>query len=125
MIDFCIVSSDLFSEELDVRVKRGAELSTDHHHVVVCSPGISKPWPNKQSRLRDQMGGFCRQDVRKRFISSMATTLRQLSKTSGDIEMIRLLFQTAMFQSLLLKAVDDGLEWWRVWEKNTLVEPNC
>ena len=35
LIDFCIVSSDLFSDVLDVRVKRGAELSTDHH-LVVC-----------------------------------------------------------------------------------------
>ena len=35
-IDFCIVLSDLFSDVLDVRVKRGAELPTDHH-LVVCS----------------------------------------------------------------------------------------
>ena len=34
LIDFCIVSSDLFSDVLDVQVKRGAELSTDHHLVV-------------------------------------------------------------------------------------------
>ena len=34
LIDFCIVLSDLFSDVLDVRVKRGAELSTDHHLVV-------------------------------------------------------------------------------------------
>ena len=34
LIDFCIVSSDLFSNVLDLRVKRGAELSTDHHLVV-------------------------------------------------------------------------------------------
>ena len=45
LIDFCIVSSDLFSDVLDVRVKRGAELSTDHH-LVVCSLRLSKPWPN-------------------------------------------------------------------------------
>ena len=36
LVDFYIVSSDLFSDVLDVRVKRGAELSTDHH-LVVCS----------------------------------------------------------------------------------------
>ena len=47
-IDFCIVSSDLFSDVLDVRVKRGAELSTDHH-LVVCSLQLSKPWPNRKS----------------------------------------------------------------------------
>ena len=30
LIDFCVFLSDLFSEVLDVQVKRGAELSTDH-----------------------------------------------------------------------------------------------
>ena len=34
MIDFVVVSSDLQSYELDTRVKRGAELSPDHHLVV-------------------------------------------------------------------------------------------
>ena len=37
-VDFCIVSSDMFSEVLDVRVKRSAELLTDHHLVhVTCN----------------------------------------------------------------------------------------
>ena len=40
LIDFCIVSSDLFSEVLDVRVKRGAELSTDHQLVVLLNTNI-------------------------------------------------------------------------------------
>ncbi len=34
IIDFMIVSSDLKSSVMDVRVKRGAELSTDHHLVI-------------------------------------------------------------------------------------------
>ncbi|KAI3371782.1 hypothetical protein L3Q82_024331 [Scortum barcoo] len=34
MIDFVVVSSDLWPYVLDTRVKRGAELSTDHHLVV-------------------------------------------------------------------------------------------
>ena len=34
MIDFVIVSSDLRPCVLDTQVKRGAELSTDHHLVV-------------------------------------------------------------------------------------------
>ncbi|KAK7925333.1 hypothetical protein WMY93_007643 [Mugilogobius chulae] len=34
MIDFVVVSSDLQPRALDTRVKRGAELSTDHHLVV-------------------------------------------------------------------------------------------
>ena len=49
LIDFCIVLSDLFLELLDVRMKRGAELSTDHH-LVVCSLRFSKPWLNRKSR---------------------------------------------------------------------------
>ena len=35
-MDFDIVSPDLFSCASDVRVKRGTELSTDHHVVVTC-----------------------------------------------------------------------------------------
>ncbi len=34
MIDFVVMSSDLRPHVLDTRVKRGAELSTDHHLVV-------------------------------------------------------------------------------------------
>ena len=34
LIHFCIVSSNLFSDVLDVQVKQGAELSTDHHLVA-------------------------------------------------------------------------------------------
>ena len=34
MIDFVVVSSDLRPNVLDTRVRRGAELSTDHHLVV-------------------------------------------------------------------------------------------
>ena len=43
-IDFCIVSAGLFSSVLDVRVKRGAELSTDHHlvHFISIYPPDSK-----------------------------------------------------------------------------------
>ena len=42
LIDFSIVSSDLFSDVLDVRVKRAAEFSTDHI-LVICSLRLSKP----------------------------------------------------------------------------------
>ena len=36
LIDFCIVSADFFSTVSDVRVKRWAELSTDHY-LAVCT----------------------------------------------------------------------------------------
>ena len=55
-VGFCIVSPNLFSEVLDVRVKRNAESSTDlrnaetSSNVVVCSLRFSKPWLNRKSR---------------------------------------------------------------------------
>ncbi len=48
MIDFVVVSSDLRLYVLDPRVKRGAELSTDHHLVV--------SWIRCQRRRPDRPG---------------------------------------------------------------------
>ena len=69
LIDFCIVSSDLFSDVLDVRVKRGAELSTDHH-LVVCSITTFETLAKQEIQpvvcdLPDQMGGFGGQRSKK------------------------------------------------------------
>ena len=82
LIDFCIVSSDLFSDVLDVRVKRGAELSTDHH-LVICSLRLSKPWPNKRSSrssvtYRMKWEALEDKEVRKRFASSISSKFRLL-----------------------------------------------
>ena len=48
LIDFYIVSADLFSTVSDVRVKRGAELSTDHH-LVVCTLKALKPLKKRKT----------------------------------------------------------------------------
>ncbi len=48
MIDFVVVSSDLQPYVLDTRVKKGAELSTDHHLVV--------SWIRWRGRLPDRPG---------------------------------------------------------------------
>ena len=76
LIDFYIVSSDLPSEVLDVRVKRGAELSIDYH-LVVCSLRFLKPWLKRKSRrscvaYRIKWEALADRDVRKQFASSMA-----------------------------------------------------
>ena len=47
-INFVVVSSDLRPYVLDTRVKRGAELSTDHHLVV--------SWIRWQRRKLDRLG---------------------------------------------------------------------
>ena len=91
LINFCIVSEDLFSDVLDVRVKRGAELSTDHH-LVVCSLRFSKPWLNRQPKkspvaFRIKWEALEDKKVRKQFTSSMSSKFRQLPDVSEDIEM--------------------------------------
>ena len=103
LIDFCIVSSDLFSEVSDVRVKRGAELSTDHH-LVVCSLRFSKPWLNRKSRrssvaYRIKWEALAHRHVRKQFASSLAAKFQYLLELSENIEMEWWLFQTAMISS--------------------------
>ena len=90
LIDLCIVSSDLFSDVLDVQVKRGAELSTDHH-LVVCSLRLSKPWPYKKSNwlfvtYRIKWEALEDKEVRKQFESSISSKFRQLPDVSEDIE---------------------------------------
>ena len=103
LIDFCIVSADLFSDVLDVRVKRGAELSTDHH-LVVCSLRLSKPWPNTKSRkspvtYRIKWEALEDKEVKKQFASSMSSKFRQLPDVSEDIELEWTLFRTAVISS--------------------------
>ena len=103
LIDFCIVASDLFSDVMDVRVKRGAELSTDHH-LVVCSLWLSKPWPNKRSNrssvtYRIKWEALENKEVRKLFASSISSKFRQLPDVSEDIEKEWLLFRSAIISS--------------------------
>ena len=103
LIDFCIVSADLFSSVLDVRVKRGAELSTDHH-LVVCSLRFLKPWSNKKSlsssvTYRIKWETLEDKEVRKQFASSMSAKFRELPDVSEDIEMEWSLFRSAIISS--------------------------
>ena len=103
LIDFCIVSSDLFSEVLDVQVKRGAELLTDHH-LAVCSLRFSKPWLNRKLGrfhvvYRIKWEALADRDLRKQFASSMKAKFQQLPEVSEDIELEWSLFQTAMISS--------------------------
>ena len=97
------VSSDLFSDVLDVRVKRGAELPTDHH-LVVCSLRLSKTWPNKRSNrssvtYRIKWEASEDKEVRKQFAFSISSKFRQLPDVSEDIEMEWLLLRSAIISS--------------------------
>ena len=88
---------------LDVRVKGGAELSTDHH-LVVCSLRLSKPWPNKRSNrssvtYRIKWEALEDKEVRKQFASSISSKFRHLPDVSENIEKEWLLFRSAFISS--------------------------
>ena len=115
LIDFCVVSSDLFSDVLNVQVKRGAELSTDHH-LVVCSLQLSKPSPNRRSNsssvtYRIKWEALEDKEVRKQFASSISSKFRQLPNQSEDIEKEWLLFRSAIISSAAESCGRNGLEW--------------
>ena len=111
---------------LDVRVKRGAELSTDHH-LVVCFLQFSKPWPNNKSNrssatYRIKWEALEYKEVRKQFAPGISPKFRQLSDVSDDIEKEWLLFRSAMTSSAVescgqkrLKVAGDNEKrtpWW-------------
>ena len=75
LIDFCIVSSDMFSDVLEVRVKLGAELSTDHH-LAVCSLRVSKSLRNRKfiwssMTYRIKWEALEHKEIRKQFASTI------------------------------------------------------
>ncbi|KAI3362053.1 hypothetical protein L3Q82_012386 [Scortum barcoo] len=91
MIDFVVafISSDLRPYVLDTRVKRGAELSTDHHLVV--------SWIRWQRRKLDRPGRpkrivrvcwerLAEPSVREVFNSHLRKSFSQIPREAGDIE---------------------------------------
>ncbi|KAI3359159.1 hypothetical protein L3Q82_002693 [Scortum barcoo] len=90
MIDFVVVSSDLRPYRLGhFRVKRGAELSTDHHLVV--------SWLRWQRRKLDRPGRpkrivrvcwecLAEPSVREVFNSHLRKSFSQIPREAGDIE---------------------------------------
>ncbi|KAI3369614.1 hypothetical protein L3Q82_025324 [Scortum barcoo] len=86
MIDFVVVSSDLRPYVLDTRVKRGAELSTDHHLVV--------SWLRWQRRKLDRPGRpkrivrvcwerLAEPSVREVFNSHLRKSFSQIPREAG------------------------------------------
>ncbi|KAI3352367.1 hypothetical protein L3Q82_005333 [Scortum barcoo] len=81
MIDFVVVSSDLRPYVLDTRVKRGAELSTDHHLVV--------SWIRWQRRKLDRPG-----------------RPKHSQREAGDIESEWTMFSASIVDAACSKLVD-------------------
>ncbi|KAK3557882.1 hypothetical protein QTP86_003282 [Hemibagrus guttatus] len=102
MIDLVVMSSDLRPHVLDTRVKRGEELSTDHHLVV--------SWIRLQRRMPDRLGRPKRivrvcwerladPSVRGVFNSHLRESFNQILKEVGDIES-----EWTMFSSSIVDA---------------------
>ncbi|KAK3534060.1 hypothetical protein QTP86_001191 [Hemibagrus guttatus] len=104
MIDLVIVSSDLRPHVLDTRVKRGAELSTDHHLVV--------SWIHLRRRMPDRLGRpkrivrvcwerFADPSVRGVFNSHLRESFNQIPREVGDIESEWTMFSTSIVDAAI------------------------
>jgi len=102
MIDFVVVSADLRPYVLDTRVKRGAQLSTDHHLVV--------SWMRWRGRLPDRPGKpkhvvrvnwehLVEAPVRGVFNAHLRKNLSYIPREDGDMES-----ELAMFKASIVEA---------------------
>ena len=103
LIDFCIVSADLFSTVSDVRVKRWAEVSTDHH-LVVCIEKASKLLGKQkvfrpQNTYRIKWESLAEKEVRAAFADNIASKFKELPTSTESIETEWCLFRTAVITS--------------------------
>ncbi|KAI3377047.1 hypothetical protein L3Q82_000049 [Scortum barcoo] len=116
MIDFVVVSSDLRPYVLDTRVKRGAELSTDHHLVV--------SWIRWQRRKLDRPGRpkrivrvcwerLAEPSVREVFNSHLRKSFSQIPREAGDIESEWTMFSASIVDSLQCSS--------KLWDARSLV----
>ena len=104
MIDFIVVSTDLRPCVLDTRVKRGAELSTDHHLVV--------SWIRWQGRKLDRLGRpkrtvrvcwerLVEPAVRGAFNCHLRESFDQIPREAGDIESEWTMFSTSIVDAAI------------------------
>uniref|UniRef100_A0A669C209 Reverse transcriptase domain-containing protein n=1 Tax=Oreochromis niloticus TaxID=8128 RepID=A0A669C209_ORENI len=105
MIDFVIVSPDLRPYVLDTRVKRGAELSTDHHLVV--------SWIRWRGRTLDRPGApkrvvrvcwerLAEAPVREIFNAHLRQSFNNISRETGDIESEWTMFSVSIAEAAAL-----------------------
>ena len=123
LIDFIIVSADFKYLLTDVRVKRGAELSTDHH-LVVCrlrTRSASHPPPKSRKAFRIRWERLREEEVAKNFAATMNQKFSQIPSTETDVETEWSLFKMgitgAAVETCGLKRVGESLvgrrtPWW-------------
>ena len=102
MIDFVVVSSDLRPYVLDTRVKRGAELSTDHHLVVswIRWQGRTARRPGRPKRVvRVCWERLAEEPVQTIFNSHLQQNFSRVPGVEGDIESEWALFRHAIVEA--------------------------
>ena len=99
MINFEVMSSDLRLYVLDTRVKRGAELSTDHHLVVsrIRWQGRKLDRPGRPKRIvRVCWERLAEPSVKEVFNSHLRESLDLIPREAGDIESEWTMFSTSI-----------------------------
>ena len=123
LIDFCIVSADLFSTVSDVCVKRGTELSTDHHLVVCTLKALKLLRKRKTFRPRKtyriQWKSLTDKEVRAAFADTIACTVssKNLQPLLKTLKLSGVCFEQQSLRLLLTVAVVSVLEGQRVARK--------
>ncbi|KAK3574627.1 hypothetical protein QTP86_011543 [Hemibagrus guttatus] len=104
MIDLVVVSSDLWLHILDTRVKRGVELSTDHHLVVswIC---LQRRMPDRLGRPKRIVRVFWERladpSVRGVFNSHLRESFNQIPREVGDIESEWTMFSSSIVDTAM------------------------
>ncbi|XP_070403428.1 uncharacterized protein [Nothobranchius furzeri] len=106
MIDFVVVSSELRPHVLDTRVKRGAELPTDHYLVVSWLRwwGRMPVRPGRPKRIaRVCWERLAESPVRRSFNSHHRQNFQNVLGEAGDIES-----EWALFRASIVEAADQS-----------------
>ena len=124
LIDFAVVSADLRSQVMNVRVRRGAELSTDHH-LVVCRLRTQNLAKNTKTRgrkvYRIRWERLKEEDMAKNFADNVDQQFSQIPSAELDMETEWCLFKTGIISAATkicgLKRVANGpagrcTPWW-------------
>ena len=87
LTDFCIVSADLFSTVSNVRVKRGVELSTDHHlDVCTLKPLRKRKIFRPRETYRIKWESLADIEERTAFAGNIASKFKEHPASTYDIE---------------------------------------
>lgn len=102
LIDFIIASDNMRRAVMDVRVKRGAELATDHHLVIsVLELSMNAPARRIKSKqnFRIRWEALADKETSQKFVSIIEERHSQLPEIEADIESEWNLFKTALIDA--------------------------